>query len=179
MDAGTPAKPPQPAPPMGAAAAQRMKQGTYQVLKGKYGEQGSAAVEAQKALARGLKEEIANQFPEISGLNAAESKLLNLQPVLERAVNRISNHQIIGIGTPVAGAATSAVTGSTTLGKVAMVAKAVLDNPNVKSRLAIAVSKGGKIPYAAALARVQSYATSLGSISSVGQESSTGDNPSQ
>jgi len=26
-----------------------MKQGTYRVLRGKYGEQGSAAVEAQKA----------------------------------------------------------------------------------------------------------------------------------
>jgi len=179
MNRGIPATPPQPAPPMGAADAQAMKQGTYRVLKGKYGEQGSASVEAQKSLARGLKEEIATQFPEISGLNAAESKLLDLQPVLERAVNRISNHQIIGIGTPVAGAAATAVTGSTTLGKVAMVAKAVLDNPNIKSRLAIAVSKGGKIPYAQALARVQSYATSLGSISSVGQESSLDGNPNQ
>jgi hypothetical protein len=179
MNGGTPAVPPTPAPPMNAIDAQAMKQGTYGVLKGKYGEQGSATVEAQKALARGLKEEIATQFPEISNLNAAEGKLLDLQPVLERAVNRISNHQIIGIGTPVAGAAATAVTGSTTLGKVAMVAKAVLDNPNIKSRLAIAVSKGGKIPYAQALARVQSYATSLGSFSSVGQENSTGDTPNQ
>lgn len=169
--------PAQLAPPMGAEDAQAMKQGTYRVLAGKYGEQGSATVEAQKALARGLKEEIAAQFPEISKLNASESRLLDLQPVLERAVNRISNHQIIGIGTPVAGAAATAVTGSTGIGKVAMVAKAVLDNPNVKSRLAIAVSKGAKIPYALALARVQAYAASLGSISSVGQENSTSDNP--
>ena len=164
-------------PPMGAADAQAMKQGTYRVLAGKYGEQGSATVEAQKALALGLKEEIAAQFPEVSDFNAAESKLLNLQPVLERAVNRISNHQIIGIGTPVAGAAATAVTGSTGIGKVAMVMKAVLDNPQVKSRLAIAVSKGGKIPYSQALARVQSYAMSLGSVSSVGQENSSGDTP--
>ena len=42
----------QPAPMMNASDAQAMKQGTYQVLKGKYGEQGSASVEAQKALAR-------------------------------------------------------------------------------------------------------------------------------
>ena len=167
-----------PAPPIGAADAQAMKQGTYRVLAGKYREQGSATVEAQKALARGLKEEIATQFPEVSNLNSAESKLLDLQPVLERAVNRISNHQLIGIGTPVAGAAAQAVTGSTTIGKVAMVAKAVLDNPNVKSRLAIAVSKGGGIPYAQALARVQSYATSLGSASSASQENSSDDNPS-
>jgi hypothetical protein len=168
-----------PAPSMNAADAQAMKQGTYRVLAGKYGEQGSASVEAQKALARGLKEEIATQFPEVGGLNAAESKLLDLQPVLERAVNRISNHQLIGIGTPVAGAGAAAVTGSTTIGKVAMVAKAVLDNPAVKSRLAIAVSKGGGIPFSQALARVQSYATSLGSASSVSQENSPSDNPNQ
>ena len=153
------------APNMGAAQAQAMKQGTYRVLAGKYGEQGSAAVEAQKALARGLKEEIATQFPEISTLNASESKLLDLQPVLERAVNRISNHQLIGIGTPVAGAATEAVTGSSPLGGAAMVLKAVLDNPTVKSRLAIAVSKAQKVPYAKASAAVQAYSAALGATS--------------
>lgn len=165
---------------MPASSAQAMKSGTYTALGDKaYGELKGSNIEAQKALARGLKDEIAVQFPEIGGLNAAESKLLDLQPALERAVSRISNHQVIGIGTPVAGAAASAVTGSTTIGKVAMVAKAILDNPNVKSRLAIAVSKGGKIPYSQALARVQSYATSLGSVSSVSQEYSNGDTPSQ
>jgi hypothetical protein len=177
MTAGSPAQPPTPAPMMGAQDAQSMKQGTYGILRGKYGEQGSAVVEAQKGLARGLKEEIATQFPEINNLNAAESKLLDLQPVLERAVNRISNHQVIGIGTPAVGAAAKAVTGSSPFAQAAMIVKAVLDNPNVKSHLAIALSKGGKIPYSDALARVQSYATSLGSASSVGQENSSADNP--
>ena len=128
MTQGAPGTPPQPAPPMNAADAQAMKKGTYTVLGGKYGEQGSASVEAQKALARGLKEEIATQFPEISNLNAQESKLLDLQPILERAVNRISNHQLVGIGTPVTGAAATAM-GGPTIGKAAMVLKAVLDNP--------------------------------------------------
>ena len=177
MDSGTPAQPPTPAPDMSAADAQKMKQGTYQVLKGKYGEQGSASVEAQKALARGLKEEIATQFPEISGLNQAESRLLDLQPVLERAVNRISNHQAIGIGTPIAGAAAEAVTGSTGVGRVAMVMKAVLDNPNVKSRLAIAVSKANKIPIATAMNRVNLYSASLGASAAASQANSNADNP--
>jgi hypothetical protein len=159
MGQGTPA---QPAPPMNAADAQTMKQGTYRVLKGKFGEQGSASVEAQKALARGLKEEIASQFPEINGLNAAESKLLDLQPILERAVNRISNHQAIGIGTPVAGAAAKAVTGSGAVSVVASVLKGVLDNPSVKSRLAIAISKSSKIPISQAISRVQNYSSALG-----------------
>ena len=86
-----------------------------------------------------------------------------MQPVLERAVNRISNHQLIGIGTPVAGAAVKAVTGSGSAGAVAATIKAVLDNPVVKSRLAIAVSKGAKIPYAKAAARVAAYSASIGS----------------
>src|SRR5262249_8299174 len=154
MSPGTPAQPPTPAPAMGAAKAQAMKQGTYRVLKGKFGEQGSASVEAQKSLARGLKEEIAIQFPEIDGLNAQESKLLGLQPVLERAVNRIGNHQAVGIGTPVAGAAAKAVTGNGYVAGAISTLKAVLDNPMVKSRLAIAISKGASIPYAQASARV-------------------------
>lgn len=148
---------------LGAADAQAMKQGTYQALGSKaYGEVKGASIEAQKALARGLKEEIANQFPEIGNLNADESRLLDLQPVLEKAVNRISNHQLIGIGTPVAGAATQAVTGSGGAGVVAAVLKSVLDNPNVKSRLAISISKAQKVPFSQASAQVQAYSTALG-----------------
>jgi hypothetical protein len=171
------ATPGNPAPPMNASDAQAMKQGTYQVLKGKFGEQGSASVEAQKSLARGLKEEIANQFPEISNLNASESRLLDLQPILERAVGRVSNHQLIGIGTPVAGAAAKAVTGSGALGVVTGVLKAVLDNPEMKSKLAIAVSKGAKIPIGEAAARVQSYSAALGSTAAGAQAYSSADNP--
>jgi len=174
-----PAQPPTPAPPMNASDAQAMKQGTYRVLSGKYGEQGSASVEAQKALARGLKEEIATQFPEISNLNAAESRLLDLQPVLERAVNRISNHQAIGIGTPIAGAAAEAVTGSMGVGRVAMVLKGVLDNPAVKSRLAIAVSKASKVPIATAMSRVNAYSEGLGATAVAAAQNSTSGNSDQ
>jgi hypothetical protein len=164
---------------MNAADAQSMKQGTYQVLKGKFGEQGSASVEAQKSLARGLKEEIATQFPEISKLNADESRLLDLQPVLERAVNRISNHQAIGIGTPIAGAAAKAVTGSGGVGVVASVLKGVLDNPGVKSRLAIAISKSSKIPIGQAMEKVTAYSAAIGATVASSQAYSSGDNPSQ
>lgn len=151
---------------MNAADAQAMKQGTYQALGSKsYGEVKGASIEAQKALARGLKDEIATQFPEIGNLNAEESKLLDLEPVLERAINRTSNHQLIGIGTPIAGAAAKAVTGSGTVGVVAGTLKAVLDNPMVKSRLAISLSKGAKIPYAQALGRIGAYSSALDSAS--------------
>jgi hypothetical protein len=169
---------------MNAIDAQEMKQGTYQVLKGKFGEQGSAAVEAQKALARGLKEEIASQFPEISNLNAGLSKMLDLEPALERAVNRISNHQTVGIGTPIVGAAAKAVTGKALIAAPLMVMKAVLDDPYVKSRLAIAVSKSSKIPIGQATARVQAYSAALAASAAGSKERdapaySTADNPNQ
>ena len=165
MTGGTPPTPPTPAPPMNAIDAQAMKQGTYQVLKGKYGEQGSATVEAQKGLARGLKEEIATQFPEINQLNASESKLLDLQPVLERAVSRISNHESTGLGTPAIGMAADAMGASGPVAGAAMVIRSVLSDAAVRSRLAIAVSKMNKIPVSAALSKIDSYSTALGATS--------------
>jgi hypothetical protein len=69
---------------MSVQDAQAMKQGTYKVLAGKFGEQGSASTEAQKALARGLKEEIANAVPEVALTNAELSKLLKTLSVAER-----------------------------------------------------------------------------------------------
>lgn len=142
--------------------AQAMKQGTYRALgKKAYGEMKGARVEAEKALARGLKEEIAVQFPEIGKLNASESQLLDLQPALERAVNRIGNHQLGGIGAPITAGATRAITGSGKLAAAAGLLKAVLDDPYIKSKLAIALSQKG-VPHAQALARVQSYQSSLG-----------------
>jgi hypothetical protein len=166
-----------PTSPIGAADAQAMKQGTYRVLGGKaYGEMKSASVEAQKALARGLKEEIAAQFPELNNLNAAESKLFDLQPAIERAVNRSGNHQVIGIGTPAAAGAGTILTGSGKIGAVVGTLKAVLDNPVVKSKLAIAVSKAGKMSISAARARVQSYAASLAQLSEAQGSVSSDDN---
>ena len=69
---------------MPVQTAQKLKQGTYKQLAKKYGEMGSADIEAQKTLARGLKEEIAAKVPQIAGLNAEESKLLATLNVTER-----------------------------------------------------------------------------------------------
>ncbi len=70
--------------PMSVQQAQSLKQGTYRNLAKKYGEQGSATTEAQKDLARGLKDEVAAAVPEVVPLNAAESKLLTTLKVAER-----------------------------------------------------------------------------------------------
>lgn len=151
-----------------ASQAQAMKQGTYQQLSSRaYGELGTATIESQKALARGLKEELANTFPELSGLNAQDSKLIGLQDALESSVKRIGNHQMLGIGTPLAAAGVKAATGSTAAAGITGVMKAILDDPFVKSRVAIALhraSKGG-ITIPMGLAKYQGYVDALGNAS--------------
>lgn len=77
--------------------AQELKQGTYKVLKGKYGEAGSAATEAQKGLARGLKDEISKAVPDVASLNAKESQLINALSVAERRALMDANKNTMGL----------------------------------------------------------------------------------
>lgn len=152
-----------------ASSAQAIKSGTYQQIGSKaYGELSSAAKESQKALARGIKEELQSQFPEIKGLNAREGQLLGLNEALERAVKRIDNHQLMGIGTPIAAGAGGAITGSPIGAVIAGVLKKVLDDPIVKSKLAIAINKGAKGTgtLGAAQTRLAGYSNALGNAAS-------------
>jgi hypothetical protein len=78
-------------------AAQDMKRGTYSVLAKKYGQMGGAETEAQKSLARGLKDEIAAAVPGISDLNAQQSKLLDTLSVTERRALMEVNKNPMGL----------------------------------------------------------------------------------
>lgn len=78
--------------------AQKLKQGTYKALGEKpYGELQGATTEAQKTLARGLKEEISKAVPEVAPLNARESNLLNALNVSERRALMDMNKNPMGI----------------------------------------------------------------------------------
>lgn len=77
--------------------AQELKRGTYRQLRDKYGEQGAADVEAQKALARGLKEEIVKEVPEIGPLNARESEILNALKMVESRAAVEGNKNPVGL----------------------------------------------------------------------------------
>jgi hypothetical protein len=79
--------------------AQELKKGTYKALGGKaYGEISSASKEAQKGIARGLKEGIVEAEPAVAGLNAQESRLLNALNVSERRALMEANKDIVGLG---------------------------------------------------------------------------------
>lgn len=77
--------------------AQKLKQGTYSVVGKKYGQLGTAETEAQKSLARGLKEGIAEAVPDIAGLNARESRLLTTLGVAERRALMDANKNPMGL----------------------------------------------------------------------------------
>lgn len=76
--------------------AQAMKVGTYEQIGKKYGELSSASVEAQKALARGLKEEIAAELPQIADLNARDARLLAALDATGRRVAMSNNRDPVG-----------------------------------------------------------------------------------
>lgn len=84
-------------PTMSVQDAQRLKQGTYKVLEKKYGQLGSAETEAQKALARGLKEQIAEAVPEVGPLNAKQSELIKALKVTGRRAMMDDNRNPVGI----------------------------------------------------------------------------------
>lgn len=92
-----------------AKLAHEIKKGTYQALTGKaYGEVGSASQEAQKALARGLREEIGAAVPQVVGPLAEQSALMNAFNVANRGAQIGRNKNVFGLGmlanNPVAGA---------------------------------------------------------------------------
>lgn len=135
--------------PIPVDAAQAIKQGTYRALGDKaYGELKGASIEAQKALARGLKEGIVgalkNDFPELNALNAREGALLDLSDALEKAVGRIGNRDVIGIGTPLLASGAHAIGASNPAVAAAGLSK-FLVTPQVMSRLAIAIAKGASV----------------------------------
>jgi hypothetical protein len=181
LTAGTPATPGTPAQPIPADTAQAMKQNTYKQLS--YGELKNGQVEAQKALARGLKEEIANQFPEISALNAKDSKLLDLQPTLERAVQRYANHNAVGIGPAVVGEAGGRMLGVPGAGLGIGALKMALDNPAVKSHIAIMLYRAGqmsgKATGAVSRAKVTNIADALARVQAVADSLPAGQRPGQ
>jgi hypothetical protein len=70
-----------------ASDAQALKTGTYRQLESEsYGEMKSATIESQKALARGSKEELADQFPQNCKIERERGRTsLGLDDALEAA----------------------------------------------------------------------------------------------
>lgn len=76
--------------------AQALKTGTYREIGKKYGEVSSAGIETQKALARGLKEEVAAKVPGIAKLNQRDSDLMAAMDATGRRVALSGNKDPVG-----------------------------------------------------------------------------------
>jgi hypothetical protein len=72
-------------------------QEAQKLAKAYNGELGTASIDTQKAIARGLKEDIAAAVPEISGLNALDSQLYKTLDVLERRTLMEMNKNPLGL----------------------------------------------------------------------------------
>jgi hypothetical protein len=78
--------------------AQELKKGTYRALGNKaYGEVGAASVEAQKALARGLREEISKAVPQIADPLKREAALMNVKDVAGNRALMEANKNPLGL----------------------------------------------------------------------------------
>jgi len=84
--------------------AQLLKQGIYRDLRKKYGTLGAADVEAQKAIARGLRESVARVEPTIGDLVSEQAQLIPTLQVLQRRVDMAGNHNPIGLAASIAAA---------------------------------------------------------------------------
>lgn len=121
--------------------AQEMKRHIYKVYQDYYGAPDAigAYIQGKKALASGLKSELEKQYPQISALNMEEGQLLNFLDPFNRAIGRIANRDIVGLGMQVA-PTTGAALGGQPAAFASSIAK-LADTPAIKARLAILLNR--------------------------------------
>ena len=126
--------------PIPIRTAQQMKSNTYRGLRGKYGTERTATIEAEKAGARGLKEQIETQAgDDIAALNAREGQLIPLEQAVADAMRRRGNYGVFGL-TPIV----ASIPAVTHLNPWPLLAALVDRMPGVVSRTGIALSRAGQ-----------------------------------
>jgi hypothetical protein len=125
------------------AEAQEIKQNTNAWLKKSYGELKPVTVEATKQIVRGLRDRIAAEIPEISGVNLKYGDLKVLEKQLERAVNRTGNWDWLGLIPSVGAATVGGATGNVAKASEAAMVIRILREPAIQSRIAIALKNAG------------------------------------
>lgn len=127
------------------STAQQMKKDIYHENRKKYGETRTVSDEAEKAIARGLKEEIENLYPEMKGLNERYSKFIDLDGAIDDALMRIGKHQMLGFTAPMYGAAGGQAAGIGG-GVGAVVGKLLADSQPLKAKIALSLAAAKRYP---------------------------------
>lgn len=127
------------------AQTQEFKKASYRGLQDKaYTGQKGADVETEKAITRLAKEQLEQWAPGIDLLNEREGSVIELNKELGKAVARIRKHQMFGIGTPLMASAGHALGGPAGAWALASL-KLAFDQPEFKSKLAIAITQSQKL----------------------------------
>lgn len=160
------------AQPLAAADAQAIKQQTYRTIRASKqtawdpGTHPTVALETRKEIAKALRLELEQIYPQIKGLNMREGALIALDSQIDRWLKREWNKQITPYFIfPIAGGMLGAYGGGATHGLLGGVAgtgaggsigavaahmlRSVLEDPAIKSRVAIALDRAARIPGAA------------------------------
>lgn len=124
-----------------AEEAQKLKQKIYKDLDSYYSsvKESPMSAKAQKEIARSAKEAIEEIVPEIKYLNKREGELIELQEALQKAANRITNRDLLGIGLPIKVAAGGIPGG--VRGAILGLTLGLIDTPSVKSKMALVINK--------------------------------------
>jgi hypothetical protein len=134
------------------AQAQEIKRNTNAFLKKSYGELKPVTEEATKQIVRGLKDRIAQEIPEIAGVNLKYGEMKNLERILERAVNRTGNWDWFSLSAGMAGTIVGGATGNVMKATEAIAFWRLMKSPVVQSNLALALKRAGKGKEANAMA---------------------------
>lgn len=142
------------------AQAQKLKRNIYKDLDNYYEKvtENSAGVKASKAVAKQAKEFLEEIMPGIKEKNKDYGEIVSLYQELDRPVSRIKNRDLLGISIPikVSAGATMGESFGRLLGIEGMGGAAggtigaimgMLDNPKIKSKLAIVIDKLEKTGY--------------------------------
>lgn len=98
-----------------------------------------AKEKAYQAMAGTARQSLENIMPELKSINAQYGFLKELQPHLQKAVGRIENRDILGIGSGVKAGAGAAIGGST--GAALGIGQSLLELPKIKANVALALYK--------------------------------------
>jgi len=155
--------------PMSFGEAQARKQADYKVNQKIYGANSAdvlpaAEAETLAAYDRGIRKQMETLDPALGPKNDTLGARIDLEKVVRRTAQKQANSPIFGFGDIVAGALGGY--GGVEGAAAAVVARKVLTNPAVKSRLAITIYDGAKaagqvIPFTQATARAAAIINSL------------------
>jgi len=125
--------------------ALQMKRNIYHENRKKYGETRTVGDEAEKAVARGIKEELHTLHPELKALDGKFKEYINLDGAIEDALQRIGKHQLFGL---TAGMWTGAgyMAGDLKGMIAAGLGKLIMDSQPVKARLAMSLAAAKRLP---------------------------------